>query len=118
MCILLETKRREEEIGSDIEIPGYTLRELRRSDTAGDRGGGGLAVYTRQLDGLVFQEYSPDIEDQDCHFVRNERMWITTKSLSTKSAVCGRTMGVSTRTIVIQSGMKQSIGWFMLRLQF
>ena len=93
MCILLETKRREEEIGSDIEIPGYTLRELRRSDTAGDRGGGGLAVYTRQLDGLVFQEYSPDIEDQDCHFVRNERMWITTKSLSTKSAVCGAYYG-------------------------
>ena len=93
VCVLLETKRREEEYGSDIEIPGYTLRELRRSDTAGDRGGGGLAVYTRQLDGLIFQEYSPDIQDQDCHFVRNERVWITTKSLSTKSAVCGAYYG-------------------------
>ena len=93
VCFLLETKRREEEIGSNVEIPDYTLHEVRRSDAAGDKGGGGLAVYTRQVDGLVFQEYSPAIIDKDSHFVRNERIWITTESLSFKSAVCGAYFG-------------------------
>ena len=93
VCFLLETKRREEDIGSDVDIPGYTLREVRRSDTAGDKGGGGLAVYTRELDGLVFQEYNPAIVDKNCHFVRNERIWITTESSSFKSAVCGAYFG-------------------------
>ena len=93
VCFLLETKRREEEIGSDVEISGYTLREVRRSDTAGDKVGGGLAVYTRQVDGLVFQEYTPEILDKNCHFVRNERIWMTTESSSFKSAVCGAYLG-------------------------
>ena len=93
VCILLETKRREEDVGINVDIPGYTLRELRRSDTAGDKGGGGIAVYTRQLDGLVFHDYFPEIKDQDCHFVRNERIWITTESAMNKSAVCGAYFG-------------------------
>ena len=93
VCILLETKRREEDVGINVDIPGYTLRELRRSDTAGDKGGGGIAVYTRQLDGLVFHDYFPEIRDQDCHFVRNERIWITTESAMNKSAVCGAYFG-------------------------
>ena len=37
---LLETKRRVEEIGSDIDIHGYDQTEIKRSDTAGDKQGG------------------------------------------------------------------------------
>ena len=93
VCVILETKRREEEVGRDIAIDGYTVRELRRSDVAGDKGGGGIAVYTRQLDSLVFHDYSPEIEEQDCHFVSKERIWITTKSSSMKTAICGAYYG-------------------------
>ena len=50
-------------------------------------------MYTRELDGLVFQEYNPAIVDKNCHFVRNERIWITTESSSFKSAVCGAYFG-------------------------
>ena len=71
----------------------YTLREVRRSDAAGDKGGGGIAVYTRQLDGLVYKECSPEIQDRDCHFVQKERMWIITESASMKTAVCGAYYG-------------------------
>ena len=39
VVILLETKRRFEESGIDISIPGYSLREARRSNNAGDRDG-------------------------------------------------------------------------------
>jgi hypothetical protein len=53
VCIILETKRRQEEIGIDISVEGYSLTEIRRSDSAGDKGGGGIAYYTRLVDGLV-----------------------------------------------------------------
>ena len=46
VCVLLETKRPHEEVGSDISIDGYAVHEVRRSDVAGDRLGGGLAYYT------------------------------------------------------------------------
>ena len=53
VCVILETKRREEEVGLEARIDGYSLTEIRRSDTANDRHGGGIAYYTRQVDGLV-----------------------------------------------------------------
>ena len=93
VCILLETKRREEELGSDISIPGFTVHEVRRSDAAEDRGGGGLAYYTRQSDGILFKDYSPPIADPALHYVRTERFWITTESLLMKTAICGLYMG-------------------------
>ena len=43
VCFLLETKRRYEEQGSDISVPGYDVHEVRRSDVAEDRSGGGIA---------------------------------------------------------------------------
>ena len=43
LFFLLETKRRAEEVASDISIPGYDLTEIRRSDVSGDRAGGGLS---------------------------------------------------------------------------
>ena len=55
IVFLIETKRREEEEnGTDISIPGYRVREVRRSDLANDKDGGGIAVYTRLSDGLLF----------------------------------------------------------------
>ena len=93
LCFLLETKRRHEEHGSDISVPGYDVQEIRRSDAAGDKGGGGIACYTRKTDGIIFKEYTPPIPDPNLHFVRTERVWITTESLLMKTAVCGVYMG-------------------------
>ena len=80
LCVLLETKRRFEEVGSDIAIEGYDLTEIRRSDVAGDRGGGGIAFYTRKSEGLVFHRYSPEIDYENLAFVNNERFWVTLNS--------------------------------------
>lgn len=93
VCIILETKRRQEEFASDISIPGYNVKEIRRSDAAGDKGGGGLAYYTRQSDGILFKEYSPPIADPALHYVRTERFWLTADSLLMKTAVCGTYLG-------------------------
>ena len=93
VCFILESHRREEQIGFDMNIDGYMLREVRRSDCAGDKGGGGIGVYTRQVDGLVFHEFSPNIENENHHFVNKERLWILTESSSMKTAVCGAYFG-------------------------
>ena len=93
VCVILETKRRYEEVGSDIGIPGYNVREIRRSDAADDRGGGGLAYYTKQSDGILFKEYLPPIADPALHYVRNERFWLTAESLVMKTAICGLYLG-------------------------
>ena len=93
VCVLLETKRRHEEIGSCIKVDGYSVNEIRRSDTAGDRSGGGLAYYSRLSDGIIFQNASPSISSPDLHYVMNERFWITTVSVSTKTAICGLYLG-------------------------
>ena len=86
---LLETKRRLEDIGSDISIPGYELTELRRSDTSGDRPGGGIAFYTKNTGGLLFERHTPDIIHGDLEYVNNERFWVTINSLQCKTAICG-----------------------------
>ena len=93
VCILLETKRRHEEIGTDITIPGYDDKEIRRSDTAEDKGGGGIAYYTKQSDGILFREHSPPIADPSLHYIRTERFWITVDSLQMKTAICGVYLG-------------------------
>ena len=90
---LLETKRREEEIGIDISIPGYELSEIKRSDLSGDRAGGGIAVYTKATQGLLFKHHNPAIESVDLEFVQNERFWLTIDSLNCKTAICGVYMG-------------------------
>ena len=93
ICIIIETHRREEELGMDISIDGYNLHELRRSDTAGDKRGGGIAWYTRQVDGIIFDEHSPEIVEQRNHFVNKERFWVKTHSASQKTAICGAYFG-------------------------
>ena len=93
ICYILETKRRLEEQGSDISIAGYDVSEARRSDLAGDKNGGGIAVYTKVIDGLVFNDYKPAIDNPAHNFVNNERVWVTVDSLQTKTAVCGLYLG-------------------------
>ena len=89
VVILLETKRRAEENGIDIRLPGYSLHEARRSNNAGDRDGGGIALYTKLGDGLIFKRHTPDITDPDHAFVNNERVWVTVASQTSKTAICG-----------------------------
>ena len=86
---MLETKRREEEIGIDISVPGYELSEIKRSDLSGDRAGGGIAVYTKNTEGLLFKKHNPVIEHAELEFVQNERFWLTIDSLQCKTAICG-----------------------------
>ena len=88
ICVLLETKRRLEDDGVSLEVPGYDVSEHNRSDIAGDKGGGGLAIFTRKADGLVFHDYDPDLPDPSQAFVRNERAWKTLESAHSKTAVC------------------------------
>ena len=96
LVFILETKRREEDVGLKASIDGYSLIEVRRSDAAGDRGGGGIAVYTRQVDGLVYHEYNPEIKNEQHHFVNKERVWVKTESVSVKTAICGAYFGCQT----------------------
>ena len=88
LCVILESKIRFEESGPCLDVPGYEVAERRRSDFAGDRGGGGIAVYTRKRDGLVFKSYDPDILNPEHMFVRTERLWTTVQSAKGKTAVC------------------------------
>ena len=74
---LVETKRREEQTCIDISLPGFSLREARRSNISEDKDGGGIAVYTRLTDGVLFKAHTPDILDPAHSFLRNERMWQT-----------------------------------------
>ena len=90
---LVETKRRHEDTAIDISIPGYNLHEVRRSDIANDKDGGGIAVFTKLTDGIVFKHHTPDITGQGAAFVANERLWITVESQSCKTAVCGLYLG-------------------------
>lgn len=90
---LVETKRRHEDTAIDISIPGYTLHEVRRSDDANDKDGGGIAVFTKLTDGILFKHHTPDITGHDAAFVANERLWITVESQSCKTAVCGLYLG-------------------------
>ena len=93
MVFLVETKRRCETTNIDINIPNYTLHEACRSDIANDKDGGGIAVFTKVSDGIVFKRYTPDIPDLNAAFVANERVWVTVESQSCKTAVCGLYMG-------------------------
>ena len=73
--ILLETKRRLEECDIDVTIPGYSVHEALRSNVAEDKDGGGIALYTKLSDGLMFKRHTPDINQ------------------SSKTAVCGVYLG-------------------------
>ena len=87
--VLLETKRRKEELASDI----HDVSEVRRSNTAGDKKGGGIAYYTRNTGGVLFRKHSPNIEHGDLAYVTSERVWVTVESLQCKTAICSVYLG-------------------------
>ena len=93
VCICLETKRRKEELGQDISLDGYEVTERRRSDGAGDKAGGGIAMYTKKTPGLTFKEHMPNIDNPAHAFVNNERLWMKVHSLRQKTALCAVYMG-------------------------
>ena len=93
IVFLLETKRRLEEFGTDISIDGYEHFEVKRSDVAEHKQGGGLVCYTRKVDGLIFKTHTPDILDKDLEYVNYERIWLTIDSLHSKTAVLSAYMG-------------------------
>ena len=93
LVMLFETKRREEQIGLDISIDGYAVNEVKRSDTSLDKAGGGIAIYTRLVDGLIFTEYQPEIEQEQHHFVNKERAWLKVEGASVRTAICGAYFG-------------------------
>ena len=98
IVFLLETKRRAEEIGIDISIPGYSFHEAKRSSLAGDKDGGGIVVYTKLADGLLFKRHTPDIKNAEDYFVNTERLWMTLESKKGKTAVCGVYLGCQSST--------------------
>ena len=93
IVILLETMRRLEDCDLDVNIPGYSLHEARRSNAAQDKEGGGIALYTKLGDGLLFKNHAPEIADPAEAFVNNERVWVTVQSQSSRTAVCGMYLG-------------------------
>ena len=86
VCVA-ETKMREEQ-KEKLKIKGFDTHETRRSDADGDKQGGGLAIFTRQKDGIIFKRYNPKIKDARHAFVERERLWITYNSIMGKTAVC------------------------------
>ena len=73
----------------DISMEGYDLIEQRRSDGAGDRAGGSLAVYTKRYSSIFFKEHRPKIDNPANTFVHNKWVWMKCESKGWKTAVCG-----------------------------
>ena len=88
-----ETKCRKEVLAPNVHINGYEIIDRRRSNTAGDRGGGGILMYLRNDIGLDIKEYEPIIDKEDHAFVAKERVWVTVHGLKYKTAVCGLYLG-------------------------
>ena len=84
---LAETKKRFED-RDKIKLEGFDVFEARRANVDEDKKGGGLAILTRQKDGIVFRRHNPAISDPKNTFIKNERMWITYDSKQGKTAVC------------------------------
>ena len=86
MCIV-ETKMRTED-REKIKMKGFDVYETRRADADGDKQGGGLAIFARRKDGIIFKRYDPEIKEEDLAFVNKERLWVTYDSKVGKTAVC------------------------------
>ena len=85
---VLETKLRQEDGGRDVEIPDYDVVDVRRSDLAGDKEGGGILVYSKQSGGVKYREKKFKIRKRENKHVQNERVWMVAKSGKSKWA-CG-----------------------------
>ena len=86
ICVV-ETKKRLED-RDKIRMKGFDVHETRRADVDEDKHGGGLAIFTRKKDGIIFNRYNPEIKDENQSFVNKERLWVTFDSKKGKTAVC------------------------------
>ena len=78
---------------TECSIDDYKVFETRRSDVAEDKCGGGISVYCKTSEGLMFKRFSPIIEEENLVFVDKERLWILCDSVGFKTAICGVYMG-------------------------
>ena len=93
IAVIVETHHRLEQTFNECSIGEYKHFEARRSDVAEDKQGGGILIYCKTSQGLMFKKYSPSIDDDNLVFVNNERLWILCDSVGFKTAVCGIYMG-------------------------
>ena len=84
----VESKRRLEQVPTDISIKGFNKIEVMRSDAAGDRDGGGIVVYTRVTQGMKVERLSPVIAIKENYHVDKERVWVLATTASSRTAVC------------------------------
>ena len=85
---ILESKMRLEQEDDMVQIPNYRVVDIRRSDLAGDKNGGGILVYTRESEGLKFKHKKFSINQKKKQFVQNERVWVTVETEGFKTAYC------------------------------
>jgi exonuclease III len=93
VAAITETHFRSEQSLDHHIIPGYKTFESRRSDVAGDKPGGGVLIYCKESEGIVFRQHTPDISSPDCAFVDRERCWVIFETPGFKTAVCAVYMG-------------------------
>ena len=84
----VESKRRLEQVSTDISIKGFNKIEVMRSDAANDREGGGIVVYSRVTQGMKVERLSPVIVSKENYFVDKERVWLLASTTTSKTAVC------------------------------
>ena len=85
---ILETHLREEDGSRNVDIPkGYSKIEVRRSDLADDKDGGGIMVVYKNAQGLKIEYKNLKIRNKENDFVEKERVWVTVKTKTEKMAV-------------------------------
>ena len=85
---ILETHLREENGTRKVKIPtGYSMVEVRRSDLADDKDGGGIMVVYKQAKGIKIEHKKLAIRKKENLFVEKERLWVTVKTKTDKLAV-------------------------------
>ena len=85
---ILETHLREEDGTRQFDIPkGYSKLEVRRSDLADDKDGGGIMVIFKNAQGLKTEHKKLKIRNKENNFVEKERVWVTVKTKTDKLAV-------------------------------
>ena len=89
---VLETKLRREDGVREVEIPDYAVVDVRRSDLAGDKEGGGILVYCKQGGSVKYKERVFKVKKEN-NYVQNERVWVVARAGRVKWAVCFVYMG-------------------------
>ena len=85
---ILETHLREEDGTRKVNTPeGYSKIEVRRSDLADDKDGGGIMVIYKRAQGIKIEQKNLKIRKKENIFVEKERIWVSVKTKEEKLAV-------------------------------